>query len=390
MAWLPIFCYNLYILLSSVTRIGSMIKMIRKLKEILLYQITGNGDLKSVNAQVMEENRKFAIIWSIFQILYWGFCLFMSTRQPDYRMCRHVYIVAFSICVVSLLLALFAVPRVHWLIRPVALMVDIAFLGAGIGVAQLLAPKTIIIFASVLVIPVFFISDTLSTIVLLVFNIIVFSVSGKNTMEPETFSWVRTNLIIFSSIGLFLGYFVNRTRYERYLFADSAVKLAELQTKYAYDDPLTGLHNRRAYSEMSDQLATNKPAYCCVVMMDINGLKKTNDNLGHEAGDELIAGTAECIRQGFEGIDTVYRIGGDEFCAILTDPKIDAGQCIARINELGARWKGKYIKNVSVSCGCAQTEDFTDLDSITKEADRAMYEAKRNYYISNGIDRRRR
>ena len=239
-------------------------------------------------------------------------------------------------------------------------------------------------------IPVFFISDTLSTIVLLVFNIIVFSVSGKNTMEPETFSWVRTNLIIFSSIGLFLGYFVNRTRYERYLFADSAVKLAELQTKYAYDDPLTGLHNRRAYSEMSDQLATNKPAYCCVVMMDINGLKKTNDTLGHEAGDELIAGAAECIRQGFEGIDTVYRIGGDEFCAILTDPKIDVGQCIARTNELCAGWKGKYIKNVSVACGIARTEDFTDLDSITKEADRAMYEAKRNYYISNGIDRRRR
>lgn len=364
--------------------------MIRKLREILLYQTAGNGDLKSINAQVMEENRKFAIIWSIFQILYWGFCLIMSINHPDYRLCRHVYIVALSICAVALLLALFAVPRVRWLTIPAAIMVDIAFLGAGVGVAQLLAPKTIIIFASVLVIPVFFISDIISTIILLVFNIIVFSVSGKDTMAPDTYAWVRTNLIIFSSIGLFLGYFVNKTRFERYLFAESAVKLAELQTKYAYDDPLTGLHNRRAYSEMSDQFAANKPAYCCVVMMDINGLKKTNDTLGHEAGDELIAGAAECIRRGFEGIDTVYRIGGDEFCAILTDPKIDADQCVARMNELCAEWKGQYVKNVSVSCGCARTEDFTDLDTITKEADRAMYEAKRNYYISNGIDRRRR
>ena len=364
--------------------------MIRKLKEILLYQTTGNGDLKSINAQVMEQNRKFAIIWSIFQILYWGFCLFMSINTPDYRLCRHVYIGALSICAVALLLALFAAPRVRWLIIPAAIMVDIAFLGAGVGVAQLMAPKTIIIFASVLVVPVFFISDIISTIVLLIVNFIMFSLAGKNTMEPSIYIWVRTNLIIFSSVGLILGYFVNRTRFERYLFAESAVKLAELQTKYAYNDPMTGLHNRRAYSEMSDQLAANKPAYCCVVMMDINGLKKTNDTLGHEAGDELIAGAAECIRQGFEGIDTVYRIGGDEFCAILTDPKIDADQCVARTNELCAGWKGQYVKSVSVSCGSARTEDFTDLDSITKEADRAMYEAKRNYYISNGIDRRRR
>ena len=42
--------------------------MIRKLREILLYQTTGDGDLKSINAQVMEQNRKFAIIWSIFQM----------------------------------------------------------------------------------------------------------------------------------------------------------------------------------------------------------------------------------------------------------------------------------------------------------------------------------
>ena len=70
MARLLVFCYNLYRIYycHSVTRIRSMIKMIRKVREILLYQTTGDGDLKSINAQVMEQNRKFAIIWSIFQM----------------------------------------------------------------------------------------------------------------------------------------------------------------------------------------------------------------------------------------------------------------------------------------------------------------------------------
>ena len=127
--------------------------MIRKLKEILLYQTAGNGDLKSIHAQVMEENRKFAIVWSTVQILYWGYCLLMSTRNPDFLVCRSIYAWALSASVVNLLLAFFVVPRVPRLIHVVALGVDAAFLGAGVAVAIHLAPKTIIIFASLLIVP---------------------------------------------------------------------------------------------------------------------------------------------------------------------------------------------------------------------------------------------
>jgi diguanylate cyclase (GGDEF)-like protein len=277
------------------------------------------------------------------------------------------------------------------------LAVDIALLGAGIGIARFLAPKTIIIFASVLIVPVFFISNTLPTLVLFILNAASFTAIGINSMEPETFRWTLTNLLIFSSVGIVLGYFINKTRFERYYFAESAfqlaesnAKLAELQTRYAYYDQMTGLLNRRAYEEKIDQFMENMPHGCCVIMADINGLKKMNDTYGHEAGDELIIGTAECLRQSFNNIETIYRIGGDEFCVIMNGTPDDAEECLRKTESAGNQWNGKFVNGISISYGFASDKEFDDFDSMLKAADQRMYAFKRNYYISSGHDRRHR
>ncbi len=364
--------------------------MLRRLKTIFLYENSIINSPRDVKAQIMEENRRFAIIWSIVQILYWGYCLFMSTRQTDFLVCRSIYAVSLVVCIYTLLMSLFVVPRFPWMIQFVSIAVDAAFLGAGVAIAWHLAPKTIIIFGSVLIVPVLFICDLLSSVIMLLATVTAFAIVGRHGMEPSAYSWALSNAILFSSLGLILGFFVNRTRYERYLFADSVLKLAELQTQYAYNDPLTGLHNRRAYSENMDRFALKMPPYCCVIMADINGLKEINDRLGHEAGDELIIGSAECLRQGFMEIDTIYRIGGDEFCVIFTDSDTDAGQSMKRTEEYCAGWKGKYVNGISLSYGWADSNDFSDLESIRKAADQRMYQFKRQYYISKGADRRRR
>ena len=338
----------------------------------------------------MKQNRKFAIIWSIVHILYWSFCLIMSTMKQDYMLCRDIYAVALAVSTAALLLALFAVPRVPKLLYLAVILINTTFLGAGIAVAQYLAPKTIIIFASVLVVPVLFITDLLPTFILLIINVLVFSFVGRAGMAPDTYSWTLTNLIIFSTIGLILGYFVNKTRFERYLFADSAVKLAELQTRYAYYDQMTNLQNRRAYEEIISRFTADMPPYCCIVTADINGLKEINDRLGHEAGDELIIASAECLRRSFAGIDTIYRIGGDEFCIFITDTGIDPVQCLEQLTACCAGWHGKNVNSFSLSYGYADSKEFPDIDSIRRAADQRMYQFKRQYYISCGKDRRRR
>ena len=61
--------------------------MLKSIKQFLLYDSSSSGNLKNVQAQVMEENRRFAIIWASAQMLYWLYCLIMSTVAPDFRMC---------------------------------------------------------------------------------------------------------------------------------------------------------------------------------------------------------------------------------------------------------------------------------------------------------------
>ena len=371
--------------------------MLERIKRFLFYRTSSESNYQAVRIQIMEENRRFAVRWAWVQMLYWSYCLIMTTRAPDFLVCRNMYIMALVVCAVALFLAVFAVPKVSWLITPTCLAVDIALLGAGIGIARLLAPKTIIIFASVLIVPVFFICDTFSTLVLLILNAAVFAAIGKNSMEPEAFQWTLTNLIIFSSVGIAFGYSINKARYERYVYSEFAVQLAEsnaklvkLQTSYAYYDQMTGLQNRRAYAEKTDQYIEKMPSGCCVVMIDINGLKKMNDMFGHDAGDELIIGSAECLRQSFHNEESIYRIGGDEFCVIMNGTAESVEECLKQLENAASSWKGKYAAGISVSYGFATDKEFDDFDSMLKAADQRMYAFKRNYYITSGHDRRHR
>lgn len=352
----------------------------KKINEFLFFQVHKFVKDKDVHSAVMEENLRFAVIWSAAQMVYWAYCIIMSTQSYDFWLCRKVYIAAYVACAIALLLALFLAKKQIWLIQAIAFIVDIALLGAGVGIASYLAPKTIVIFASVLMVPVFFICSSLSTLVLLVFNIIAFNIIGRQSLSDYAFHWTLTNLVIFSTVGLLLGHFVNKTRYERYYYAVSTDRLTKKLEQYAYYDQLTGLFNRRAYSERIDELEQHLPDDICFIMADVNGLKKANDTLGHDAGDELLIGAADCLRKCFEGLESIYRIGGDEFCIITNQSEDYISQHLQEFDRLCSEWKGKYQNRLSVSYGHAFSKDYKDIVSLVKAADQRMYMHKREFY----------
>ena len=80
------------------------------------------------------------------------------------------------------------------------------------------------------------------------------------------------------------------------------------------------------------------------------------------------------------GIDIVYRLGGDEFTVIVERPEAEVKKCLERMEKICADWKGQFISGISISYGSASTEEFSDLDSLLKAADLRMYENKSNYY----------
>lgn len=170
---------------------------------------------------------------------------------------------------------------------------------------------------------------------------------------------------------------------------DEEKQKEERLLRIAMTDELTRLFNRRSYEEdLSGYVGKELEKDFVILSADVNGLKKVNDTIGHVAGDELIKGAADCLLLAVGNKGKVYRIGGDEFAAILhtEDPETVCRDIEAQIEN----WHGKYSDKLSVSIGYVSYAENSGLDvhDLEKKADDEMYQAKARYYQKNGRDRR--
>lgn len=151
--------------------------------------------------------------------------------------------------------------------------------------------------------------------------------------------------------------------------------------KLGYTDGMTGALNRNAFirDTMPDDNRELSSAGCFYV--DINGLKRTNDTYGHEAGDALIRQVYEIVKSVVRDFP-VYRLGGDEFVVLCQD--------VAReeMDEM-EQWLRKALSGENGCCaavGAAFLENPNDLSTIIDEADQRMYQAKEQYYSGHETD----
>lgn len=165
---------------------------------------------------------------------------------------------------------------------------------------------------------------------------------------------------------------------------------SEIYRKLAFTDELTGLYNRTAFSqdlenrtEPDKSAGENKIQPTVIYMFDLNDLKKCNDTYGHDYGDQYIIMAAEILQKLFALDGKCYRIGGDEFCALI--PYVSQKEINEKlfmleryIRELNRR---KFVVPVSIAAGYAvYTKDRdTGLSETMKRADEMMYEKKQEY-----------
>ena len=161
--------------------------------------------------------------------------------------------------------------------------------------------------------------------------------------------------------------------------------------KKSQTDELTGLLNRRAYEEdIYEHKDTPDTDGFVYVSLDVNGLKVINDTLGHTAGDELIVGACQCMKNSLGSYGKLYRIGGDEFVAILFCESASVAGILADFDETIANWKGKLIDSLSISYGWISKEEEPEFSvrQLGAVAEQRMYDAKASHYRKQGFDRR--
>jgi diguanylate cyclase (GGDEF)-like protein len=159
----------------------------------------------------------------------------------------------------------------------------------------------------------------------------------------------------------------------------------------SYNDEMTGLYNRRAYDDTLRRLMERDSLDdLTIVVFDVNGLKRINDTIGHAAGDELIKTAAKMINKHFGEYGKCFRIGGDEFVAILDKPIKDIRELSLRFEYEQAGWKGEFIDGISISFGIVSGSDIDcSIDELIFHADEQMYKRKRKYYNNSENNRRK-
>lgn len=172
----------------------------------------------------------------------------------------------------------------------------------------------------------------------------------------------------------------------------SAMKDKEEALVYSANvDQLTGLYNRRMYEhDIRKYGPIPEEEDFAYVSIDVNGLKNVNDTMGHEAGDELLAGSSECMKQCIMPYGRVYRIGGDEFCAMIFASPERIERIKSDFDENLSNWIGSKIDGISVAVGVASKHEFPDMpvEEMARIADKRMYESKQEFYSKKGIDRK--
>ena len=230
------------------------------LKSHLLYGNIRKADYDQVREPVAKANHKALTYWSVLVSFFWIYCLLMSLKEPDYTRCRPAYIGALITCVVCFLCSRLVVPRFSKTLKLFKFIFRLGLLGGGIGIAVCQPDvRSLTLFAVAIISPSIFVDSTLSSLLVHGSILVIYILAGRNSIVPEIYSWGLGNYILFSIFGLLIGNAINRERFERYVFAESEKKLAEIQKRYAYYDRMTGLQNRRAYEEKLLEIEKDPP-----------------------------------------------------------------------------------------------------------------------------------
>lgn len=224
-----------------------------------------------------------------------------------------------------------------------------------------------------------------------IIGVINFSHPEVNAFDEFCIFFFVSMVQLFSAIiTLFKLYHENSTFNEQ-LQKEVNRKTLELQKinkklyKASITDSLTGIYNRRFFFQRLEEEYARALRYgnsFCLILFDLDGLKKINDTFGHPEGDRLIKLFAKILKTNKRKEDIVARIGGDEFGCIFIGASLEGAKKIAE--KIREEFKSKYKKtDVSVSgalCCIGKGEHFRfykDYKTFFRELDKALFKAKK-------------
>lgn len=153
----------------------------------------------------------------------------------------------------------------------------------------------------------------------------------------------------------------------------------------SFEDPLTGLHNRRHFNTVFEhecRRAQQDNSHLSLLMLDVDHFKLINDRFGHDAGDSVLVEIAARLQQHFQGVGVVCRFGGEEFVALLPATTVDqaaehANALLNTVSQQPLIYHEEPLGRITLSCGVAAFPSHTEEPKkLLRLADEALYQAK--------------
>ena len=161
-------------------------------------------------------------------------------------------------------------------------------------------------------------------------------------------------------------------------------KLEETLRNSSLKDDLTGLFNRRGLLKQAApyfDFARRQRETLLLLFIDLDGMKRINDEFGHNEGDNALINTAAILNRSFRSSDIIARLGGDEFTVLVTDLHANKEEAIARLNENLKAYNASDTRShklaFSIGVATLEPERMTCFEELLEQADQAMYEQKR-------------
>jgi diguanylate cyclase (GGDEF)-like protein/PAS domain S-box-containing protein len=161
-------------------------------------------------------------------------------------------------------------------------------------------------------------------------------------------------------------------------------KLEETLRNSSLKDDLTGLFNRRGLLKQAApyfDFARRQKEKLLLLFIDLDGMKKINDEFGHNEGDNALIQTAQILNLSFRSTDIISRLGGDEFTVLVTDLTANKDDAITRLNENLKAYNASETRGFklafSIGVATLEPERMTCFEELLEQADQAMYEQKR-------------
>ena len=349
-----------------------------KLKRILFFGGIDKEVFDIIHSRVSEDNKKAVSYFSALTAICLLFTAVLAVTT-DWQVPAGIYLVLTAVFVVVLILNFFLYKKNPQIGNIFAVLISVSMLAFGIYMAYTQSTeRTTLILPIFILVALAFCYRPVYLIAILVLSEIAYLIAMSRVESGSLFITNVGNTVIFCFFGIVCGLFTLAIKYRKYK--------AEYESQVLLErDILTGLYNRFSCEKEFDKIIAEKiPVTLC--SLDVNRLKQTNDTKGHTAGDELLCGAAECMRDVFGPYGKIFRIGGDEFCAVLYGD-VDSEKLEKDFYARTKVWKGTLVDELAVACGRAVLDhDFEKAYEVFCEADIKMYAAKKAYYGGNYND----